>query len=334
MLNPLSQNILATICYYDVLDYPLTVFELWKYLISDQQSVSSDLAYAEAPAYVETSAGEPAGEQEKKGISIIDIINELEKEELKKKIETFRGYYFLPGRKNLVAQRIERNKISEEKYKIIKRVIKFLRLVPFIRMILVTGRVAMKNAEKRSDLDLLLVFEKGHIFLGRFLTVGLLSVLGKRRSGEKIKNKICLNHFLSTELSVTVQDLFSAHEYVFMLPVFGLEWYQKFFEKNVWIESYHPNFRSGLANAKEVKDEEWSKIIRKNLEYIFVPQFIENRLKKFQIAKIKANPKTQKAGGMIIYSDDELAFWPDFKKQGPKVFEAFKERMGKLAGKL
>jgi hypothetical protein len=311
MLNSLSQNILATIAYYDVLDYPLTVFELWKYLISNQESVSSD--------------------QQKDKILLVDIINELENEELKKQIEAYRGFYFLPGRSDLVAQRIKRNKISEEKYKIIQRVVKFLRFIPFMRMILVTGRVAMKNAEKRSDLDLLLVFEKGHIFLGRFLTVGLLSVLGKRRSGEKIKNKICLNHFLSTELSVTVQDLFSAHEYVFMLPVFGLEWYQKFFKKNAWIGSHHPNFKSDLPNAKEVKDGEWSKIIRKNLEHIFASQFLENRLKKFQIAKIKANPKTQKAGGMIIYSDDELSFWPDFKKQGPKVFEAFKERMGKLA---
>lgn len=310
MLKSLSQNILATIAYYDVLDYPLTVFELWKYLISNQESVNSD--------------------QQKGKILLIDIINELENEELKKRIETYRGYYFLSGRKDLVSQRIERNKISEEKYKVIRRVIKFLRFVPFMRMILVTGRVAMKNAEKRSDLDLLLVFEKGHIFLGRFLTVGLLSILRKRRNGEKIKNKICLNHFLSTELSVTVQDLFSAHEYVFMLPVFGLEWYQKFFEKNAWIGTYHPNFKNGLPNVKEVKDSEWSKIVRKILERIFALRFVENKLKKFQITKIKANPKTQKAGGMIIYSDDELAFWPDFKKQGPRVFEAFKERMDGL----
>jgi hypothetical protein len=319
-MNSLSQNILATVAYYDVMDYPMTVFEIWKYLISDCQSANSDPAYAEASA----------GKQEKKKISIIDIINELEKEELKKKIETFRGYYFLPGRKNLVAQRIERNKISEEKLKIIRRVIWFLRFVPFVRMILVTGRVAMKNAQMRSDLDLLLIFEKGHIFLGRFLTVGLLSLLGKRRTGEKIKNKVCLNHFLSTELSVTVQDLFSAHEYVFMLPVFGLEWYQKFFEKNAWIGIYHPNFKSGLPNTKEVKDNGWSKVVRKILERIFAPRFIENKLKKFQVAKIKANPKTQKAGGMIIYSDDELAFWPDFKKQGPRVFEEFKTKMGKI----
>jgi predicted nucleotidyltransferase len=310
MSSSLSQNILATIAYYDVLDYPLTVFELWKYLISD-------------PAYAEALAGK----QDEKKILIADIIRELEGEELKKQTETYRGFYFLPGRKDLVSSRIERNKISEEKYKIILRMMKLLKFIPHIKMVAVVGRVAMKNSEKKSDLDLLIVFEKGHIFTGRFLTVALLSILGKRRSGKKIKNKICLNHFLSTNFSVSVQDLFSSHEYVFMLPIFGFEMYQNFFVKNAWIKNYRPNFESKLPIMKEEKDSQFSKKSREILEKICSFQFIEKILKKMQIEKILKNPKTQKTGGVIIYSDDELAFWPDFEKQGPRVFEEFKKRL-------
>ena len=33
MLSALAKNILVTVVYYDVLDYPLTVFEIEKYLI-------------------------------------------------------------------------------------------------------------------------------------------------------------------------------------------------------------------------------------------------------------------------------------------------------------
>ncbi|MFA5961161.1 MAG: hypothetical protein WC848_00585 [Parcubacteria group bacterium] len=324
MSDSLSQNILATICYYDVLDYPLTVFELWKYLISDP-------AYASSSAKAAVDKNATASKQEKKKILIIDIINELESEALKKQIETFRGYYFLPGRKDLVAQRIERNKISEEKYKIVRRVIKLLRFVPFIRMIAVTGRMAMKNAEEKSDLDLMIILEKGHIFTGRFLTVAFLSVLGIRRHGEKIKNKICLNHFLSTDFSVSIKDLFSAHEYVFMVPIFGLNFYHEFLEKNKWIEEIRPNFSDRLANMKEIRDSQFSKTVRENLEKIFAPRIIENNLREFQTAKIKANPKTKKIGGVIIYADEELAFWPNFEKQGPRVFEEFKARVEKIA---
>lgn len=311
MPNSLSQNILATIAYYDAMDYPLTVFELWKYLIK--------------------ADGVASGVQEEKVVSLVEIMRELKSEDLKKKVEAYRGFYFLSGHKELVASRIERNKISEEKYKILLRVVKLLKFIPYTRMVAVSGRVAMKNAEKKSDLDLLIVFEKGHIFTGRFLTVALLSILGKRRNGKKIKNKICLNHFLSTDFFVSVQDLFSSHEYVFMLPIFGFAVYQNFFVKNVWIKNYRLNFKSKIPILKEEKDSQFSKQARKMLEKMFSFQFIESSLKKMQIEKILKNPKTQKTGGVIIYSDDELAFWPDFEKQGPKVFEKFKERMGQFS---
>ncbi len=311
MLSRISQNILATIAYYDVLDYPLTIFELWKYLIKNTES-------------------EIDGQAEKK-ILLADIIKELESEDLKKKFETHRGFYFLPNRKDLIYSRIERNKISEDKYKIIRRVAKLLKFIPYTRMVAVAGRVAMKNAEKKSDLDFLIVFEKGHIFTGRFLTVILLSILGKRRSGGKIKNKICLNHFLSTDFSVSVQDLFSSHEYVFMLPIFGFEAYRNFFMRNVWIKNYRPNFDNKIPILKEEKDSRFSKQVRKILEKIFSLQFIESILKKMQIRKIIKNPKTQRTGGVIIYSDDELAFWPDFEKQGPRIFEKFRERVEQIS---
>ena len=310
MSNKLAQNILVTICYYDALNYPLTIFELWKYLINGQQIAEID--------------------QKENKDSIADIICALESKELKNRIENFWGYYFLNGRKDLVFQRLSRNKISEEKFKIIQRITCFLCWVPFVRMIAVTGRVAMKNAERKSDLDLLIVFEKGHIFLGRFLSVLLVTILGKRRKDKKITNKICLNHFLSTELSVTMQDLFSAHEYIFMFPLFGFEWYQNFFKKNEWIKKYHPNFKSDLSMTKEIKDSLRFKLIRRSLERLFSFSFFENSLKKFQVAKIVNNPKTQKIGGIIVYTDDELAFWPDFEKQGPQVFEMYKKRMTKL----
>jgi len=333
MQNNLSQNILATIAYYDVLDYPLTVFELGKYLISNP-------AYAQAPAYVETSAGEPAGrqqtvnsEQEKSKVAIVDIINELEKEELKKKLETFRGYYFLPGRKDLVAQRIERNKISEEKFKIIRRVAKLLRFVPYVRMILVTGRVAMKNADKKSDLDLLISLEKGRIFTGRTLVTLVVHLLGKRRYGKKITNRICLNYFITTNsLEIEMQDLFASSEYFFAVPLFGFDYFQKFQEANSWIGKYHENYLPArLPNLKLVADNYFSKIIRTAGEKIFGWDFLERKLSSWQIRRINADPRTKKAGSLIVADDKSLVFLPD--PQGPKVFEAFKLRMEKLGEK-
>jgi hypothetical protein len=309
MADNLHKNILATVVYYDVMDYPLTSFEVWKYLIANN------------------AANGQANERE---CSLAEVMDKLESEETQKYIEEYQGFYFLKNRKNLVGQRLERNKISETKYKIILRAARFLKFIPHIRMIAATGRVAMKNAEEKSDLDVLIVFEKGHIFTGRFLTFALLNIMGIRRNDKKIKNRICLNNFLSTAFSVSTKDLFSSHAYVFMLPVFGFESYKKFIENNIWIKNCRPNFKNEVPPVEEIKDSDFAKIIRKILEKIFSFEFIERSLKKIQIAKIEANPKTQKKGGVIIYSDDELAFWPDFEKQGPAIYENFKNKLAAL----
>jgi len=67
------------------------------------------------------------------------------------------------------------------------------------------------------------------------------------------------------------------------------------------------------------------------LEKIFSSSRIEKKLKKWQSEKIKKNPLTEKKGGMIICSEAELAFWPDFENQGPKIFEKFQENLAKLS---
>jgi hypothetical protein len=53
-------------------------------------------------------------------------------------------------------------------------------------------------------------------------------------------------------------------------------------------------------------------------------------LGRWQKEKIEKNPKSQKMGGLIIYSDEELAFWPNFEKQGPAVFEKFQKKLREI----
>jgi hypothetical protein len=320
MPNSLSQNILATICYYDVLDYPLTVFELWKYLISDP-------AYAEASAYVKASADKPAGKCEAKKVILAEVVSELENEALQKNIEKHLGFYFLAGRKSLVTQRLERNKLAEKKYRRVRRAVWFLRFVPFVRSVAVAGRLAMKNVETQSDLDLLIVLKSGHIFTGRMLVTAVVQASRMRRHGKKIANRICLNHFLTDEFNVGVQDLFSAHEYTFARPIFKPEVFGRLYQKNNWIEKYKPNYLPEKDNLKIIKDSFISRCSRNILEKCLAFPVLEKFLQKIQTEKIAKNALTEKKGAMIICSRDELAFWPNFENQGPRVFGEFKARM-------
>ncbi|HLN19284.1 MAG TPA: hypothetical protein VK255_03900 [Patescibacteria group bacterium] len=301
-MNDLSKKILTTIAYYDIFDYPLTSFELWKYLIRHNGA-------------------------EKKEYSILDIISELEGEEIKTKIEEYNGFYFLRGRRELVGQRIEKNKIAEKKFKKVIKIAKILRFVPFVRMIAATGTLAMKNTDLSSDLDLLVVLKHGKIFTGRTLVTLITHLLGVRRYGNKISNRICLNFFITDEsLEINIKDLFSSSEYYFLWPLYGYDVFQKFQNANNWIRQFRDNYSSEeIASLKILRHNSLIKKIKYFGEVILSFEYVELWLKNWQTGRILRDPRTHFNGSMVVADDHTLIFLPE--PQGPGVFERFQQKM-------
>jgi hypothetical protein len=126
------------------------------------------------------------------------------------------------------------------------------------------------------------------------------------------------------------KDLFAAHEYAFLLPIFGQKVFNKFQKKNEWIQRYKINFKFSARNLHIIADSKITKFIRKNLEKILQFNFIEEYLSRWQEKKITNNPKSKQQGGIILCSSEELAFWPNFENQGPKVFEKFQDKISHL----
>lgn len=308
-MNYISKNILATICYYDCLDYPLTALEIQKYLIIHNQQPAAD---------------------EPQTCSLADVLDILEKSDLKRYIEEYRGLYFLKNRRNLVEQRILRNKISSAKIKSLSKIAWLLRLVPFVRMVGVTGRLSMKNAEEGSDWDILVVTQKGKIWTGRTILTLFLHLIGKRRHGDKIEDRICLNYFITeNSLEIRNKDLFSAHEYNFMFPLFGVDTFDLFRRNNDWIKEYYPNYQAGQGeNLRIIPETFFSRKIRKLTEFFLKWDFIEIILGKLEKEKIKRNPKTRIVGGIVSADDGALVFLPEPK--GPEIFERFMTKLSKL----
>ncbi|MEI7890365.1 MAG: hypothetical protein WCI36_00185 [bacterium] len=310
MSDKLNKNILATIIYYDALDYPLTVFEIWKYLIRTDYSIEVGDVFAP---------------------TLLDVIKHIYDKHLAKFIEHSSGFYFLKGRGFLVEKRIVAGKISTVKIRKLQRIVNLLRFVPFVRMIGVTGALAMKNAKKSSDLDLLIVLQAGKIWTGRTLVTMLLHLVGKRRHGKNIADRACLNFFVTEEsLEIITKDLFSANEYMFMFPLFGWEVFNRFQMKNQWIKNMKPNYDlSMLAPLRTIKDTVPSRRIRKFGELIFSSSWIEENLKAIEKKQIMQNPKTHQEGSLVYANDDALMFLPS--PHGPAIFEKFKDKIEQLS---
>lgn len=306
MSYQISKNILATVTYYDVLRFPLTAFEVWKHMIN----YASDFV--------------PDADR----ITLGDVVAALEGEDVRKKIETKDGFYFLKGRKALVEQRIRAEKISARKLKRMRNLVKLLGWIPYLRMIGASGSLSMKNGASGSDWDMFVVFQGGRIWLGRTLLTGFLHLIGKRRHGRKIVDRACLNYFVAdTNLEITTKDLFSAHEYHFLIPLLSFSAFGRFERANAWIKQYKPQYGPTLTSPLwSIAPTRFEMRVQQTLERFFDAFSLEEWLKNWQKRKIEANPKTAISGSLIEASDRALIFLPH--PRGPKVFEEFKQRLG------
>jgi len=306
-MDILDKKIFSTIIYYDILEYPLTLLETWKYLMRH-----------------------PEEENNEKKISLGKVFERLNLKEANFFLENYQGFYFLKGRKNLVAQRIAREKISQKKIQLVRKLASKLKFSPYVRMIAITGRVAMKNSVPKSDLDLMVVFEKGKIFIGRFFFTILVHLLGKRRYGKKIKNRACLNYFITSDsLEVIYKDIFSSSEYFFILPIFGKETFQKFYEKNRWIEKYKNHYYLfQILESSWIKDSFFSRHFQKMAEFFLGSVWLEKKMENIQMRKIKKNPKTYQKGSAVLANEKMLVFLP--QPRGPRIYELYEKNKKRL----
>lgn len=301
----LAKNITATVTYYDVMDFPLTAFEIWKHLLEYDR---------ERPALTAP-------------VTLSEVWKVLHSGQLSGKVSEKNGLYFLNGREALIAKRIQSEKLSVGKLKRMRRLASVLAFVPYLRMVGATGSLAMKNGVKGSDWDMFVVLKSGKIWIGRTILTLFLHGIGKRRHGKKVSNRACLNYFVTDDnLEIATKDLFSAHEYRFLIPLLSFPLFQIFELKNRWIKTYKPNFTPTLLPGLWlVKETDLSGRVRGIFENVFDFFDGEAWLRSWQQKKIERNPKTHLEGSLIEATDQALVFLP--RPRGPRVFQAFKERL-------
>jgi hypothetical protein len=218
----MSRAILKTLAYSDIFDYPLTAPEVAKYLISDTE------------------------------VTVDTIQDNLLILTDSKRIYTDGEFYFLKKREKIVEIRKEREKWSRQKLIIAQRTAEKLKTISSIKMIGITGALAMDNCQEDDDIDLLIVTSANSLWLTRLLIIFFSPFLGikRRKSKEKtVKNKICFNLFLDENyLKIQPESLFLAHEICQVKPIIYKDiTYNRFIKENEWVLKFLPNFSLPLA---------------------------------------------------------------------------------------
>ncbi|MEK7117168.1 MAG: hypothetical protein AAB861_00140, partial [Patescibacteria group bacterium] len=245
-MHDLRNSILATIVYYDILDFPLTLFEVHKFLINPAR-----LAGAFGVAQDRLSRI-PVAEP----ITLGQIDEELQALVKLGTIRTKNGFYFLPPVDNAIEWRypqglynlrIEREKIAAQKWKKFLRIAKWFQAVPYLRAILASGSLAINNTDRESDFDVLSVARSGRLYTCRIFLSLVASLFGARRTRyeKSAPDKFCFNHYITDgDLNIKHESLYNAQTYANLKPALARNGiFNRFYTANIWLNKYVYNFK-------------------------------------------------------------------------------------------
>ena len=206
MLDVSSENLLRsvfhTLAYADVFDYPLTAHEVYRYLASVNASFE-------------------------------DVNQALADEGFFSKVE---NYYTLRGREEIVGIRKRRAEVGNRLWPKAVRYGRLIASLPFVRMVALTGSLAMKNADEGNDIDYMIVTAPNHLWTCRALAL-LVARLAKLEGVN-----LCPNYLITTNgLALNERSLYVAHELAQMIPLSGMEIYDEMRRLNNWMVDYLPN---------------------------------------------------------------------------------------------
>lgn len=200
--DDLQRAILQTVAYADVFDYPLTDREIHRYLIGNPSPLEGVRWFLE-----DTSLLSQVG-----------------------------GFHTFPGREALVRIRRRREGVSSRLWRHALRYGRLIAGLPFVRMVAVTGALAVNNVEPGADIDYLVVTEPGKVWSCR----AMILLLARMARLQGIT--LCPNYLLSLHsLAFPDQNLYAAHEFAQMVPLAGLDVYERMHESNPWVASFLPN---------------------------------------------------------------------------------------------
>ncbi len=157
------------------------------------------------------------------------------------------GFYFVRNRSGLVYKHLVRERISQKKIKIASNASKIIALVPTVKMVGITGSLAMKNASKGSDIDLIIITKEGKLWLTRIMTYMVLKLMNfkVRKPGKKERGELCLNIWLdqsNLKWGSKERNFFTAHEILQIIPLVDKDHiYEHFLSENKWALDFWPN---------------------------------------------------------------------------------------------
>ena len=250
-LAPLEQAVLETIAYSDVFDFAVTLDEIWKVL--------------------------PVAASRDEVAVLLSPVGGLDSS-----VEQRDGLFFLKGRDELVDVRRRREAASAKLMKTARWYGSLIARFPFVRMVAITGSLAVDSAEPEDDIDYLIVTTPGRLWLSRALIVALVRVAALRGV------TVCPNYLITeSAMELPERDWYTARELLQMRPLAGRDAYARMLALNSWCRDFLPNWTSTTLDVRPLPSRPF-RIVELALGGRFgaiLERFVQSRkLRRFQDA--------------------------------------------------
>jgi len=306
-MSILREPIIQTVAYYDLLDYPLTLWELWHYLARFDSN---------------------------KPPTIQDLRDALQTDPvLKTKTELQSDYVCLAGRSGLIQKRESKQPENLLHYQKSARLIKLLCLCPFVRLLGLSGSIGIYNSTPDSDIDLFTITAPHRIWTARFFTVLLTKLVGLYRRPSSIGGKFCLNHFVSqANLVIDHKNIYTARLFSQLVVAYESVVYRDFQQANLWIRDYIPRYPwLNLPPFPIIKPGWFPKIVKQTVETILngkLGDLVEAKLRQLQLKHIHQDPRRLEPQAQIVLTDQCLRF--HLIAQEPIMLDKFQHQLATL----
>lgn len=217
-MSDARKNILSTLAYFDLFNYPLTMEEVYFFL----------------PVKVNFEEFEYA----LLGLAIDRLIFKFDH------FYTLKNDYFLTERRQ------KGNAKAAEMISIARNVGALLIRFPYVRGVAISGSLSKNFADDDSDIDLFIITAKNRLWIARTI----MHCFKKLTFLIKKEHYFCMNYYIDEEdLLIHEQNIYTATEVATLMPLHGDTVFEQFYTANAWTRSFLPNKCLRLATAKPVK---------------------------------------------------------------------------------
>lgn len=245
----LSRQIIKTLLYFDIFNYPLKSHEVFRFL-------------------------------EMKGITETDVRTALNRLSDDKVLFRYNDLYSVQNDRGIVERRIKGNAEAIRYLPIAKRKAKIISGFPFVQAVFASGSLSKDYMDERSDLDFFVVTSPGRLWIARTMLV-----IYKRVFLFNSHKYFCINYYVDEDhLEIEEKNLFTATELATVIPLYGASHYLELHRANNWLKNFFPNFQPRpLHDAPDSK----TGVIKKCFESIINVLFPEHLEKHFRNMTLK-----------------------------------------------